>query len=142
MQITPAVRSITEYHLALSEQDAREAVDSPYVFADRLADQLRAAGVAPNGSGADAVAEKPKRRKPGHQAHRHQLTLGKASRKAAAKKNGHGRQASAGGLNRVDCPECGQQIAQKYLPLHRLKKHSVTPSSANGAHPEAAPAAA
>jgi len=42
----------------------------------------------------------------------------------------------------VNCPECGQQIAEKYLPLHRLKKHNVTPSSANGAHPEAAPAAA
>jgi|SRR5579859_5049486 len=140
MEIVSAVRTVTVFNLALSEQDAREAVDSPYIFADRLAEQLRAAGVAPNGMG-EPQAENPKRRKPGRQAHRHQLTIGKASRKATAK-NGHGRQASAGGLNRVNCPECGQQIAEKYLPLHRLKKHNVTPSSANGAHPEAAPAAA
>lgn len=49
MNITAAQRSVTEYHLALTEADAREAVDSPYIFADKLAEQLRAAGVTGGG---------------------------------------------------------------------------------------------
>jgi hypothetical protein len=135
MNITPAQRTITEYHLALSEADAREAVDSPYVFADRLAEQLRAVispeqnRVAPsvNGDG------KP-RRKPKFESH---IQVGrgrkatKASLRKAAHPNGKGthprlnRQGKGHSLEPVECPDCGQKIARKYLPTHRAKKHGV-----------------
>ena len=49
MHITPTQRSITDYQMTLSEADAREAVDDPYSFAERLAEQLRAAGVTGGG---------------------------------------------------------------------------------------------
>lgn len=36
-------------------------------------------------------------------------------------------------LSRVRCPECGQEIAKKYLPNHRLKKHNVVADGASAA---------
>src|SRR5579859_4594645 len=88
MQITPAVRSITEYHLALSEQDAREAVEDPLAFGKRVGDQLMAMGLPAllptngNGRGTSLKASAPKgigpaadhapvrRRKEHHASHR------------------------------------------------------------------------
>ena len=130
MNIIASQRNITEYALKLSEADAREAVESPYVFADRLAEQLRAAGVTPGASSNGQPHRKPKLSQ--------QLVIGngRTSRKAkAARPNGRAgashksKHLTAGGLNRVSCPDCGQELAAKYLPLHRLKKHQVPAES-------------
>ena len=51
MQITPTTKSITEYALTLSEQDAAEATRDPFSFGEHIAEQLRAAGFTPNGGG-------------------------------------------------------------------------------------------
>lgn len=131
MNITPTNRMITDYHLTLSAEDAREAVDSPDTFADRLAEQLRAAGVVatPDGGG----EAKPARRKP---TRNQQITIGKGARKTRSP-NGHGK----GGASpeRAVCPECGKEV--KYLYQHRRNVHHVLAGTTNGAHPEAAPAA-
>ena len=49
MNITPAQRTITEFHLALSEADAEQARSDPHAFGERLAEQLRALSVSSNG---------------------------------------------------------------------------------------------
>ena len=139
MNITPSTKTITTYALEISEADAAEALIDPYSFGERLAEQLRAAGLVANGNS-------KARLKPKLESHI-QVGRGRKATKAGlrmarAAKSPNRRAGSTGGLNRVRCPECQQEIAAKYLPLHRSKKHGIAPTTGNGAHPEAAPAAA
>ncbi len=109
MNITPSIRSITEYAMRLSEQDALEAVTDPYSFADRLAEQLRAAGViVPNGNGNGSATHKIAKDHPlGFKAH---------ARKAKAVKADKAR---------VACHDCGKSFkTQGFLDRHTLTKHS------------------
>jgi len=130
MLIVPSTKTVTEYQITLSEADAAECLSSPYEFAERIGGHLRSAGVMPGASANGKVHRKPKLSQ--------QLVIGngRTSRKAkAARPNGRAgashksKHLTAGGLNRVSCPDCGQEIAAKYLPLHRLKKHQVPAES-------------
>lgn len=112
MNITPIQRSITEYHLALSTDDAQAWVDHPWDQGEKLAEQLRAAGVAPsiesNGNG-----HKPKT-KPGP---RSQFTISRGKKKTSPK-----------GAASVTCTECGKKLStQGFLDRHMRQKHAAAP---------------
>ncbi len=129
MLITPTTKTVTEYALTLSEADAAECVASPYVFVDRLVDQLRAAGAVPasNGNG---------HHKPGKD---HPLGFKVQTRKAKAAKAGKAGRPNGekGGpsLERLQCPHCPRKIARKFMPNHLATKHAdlATVSAATSA---------
>jgi hypothetical protein len=120
MNITPIQRSITEYHLALSAEDAQAWVDHPWDQGEKLAEQLRAAGVAPsleaNGNG-----HKPKA-KPGP---RSQFTIGRGAKKTSPKGN-------KSSTEKIQCELCPRKIARKFMPKHLATKHGseTTPAPA------------
>jgi hypothetical protein len=106
MNITPVTRQVTEYSLVLDSDDLARYLNDPAAFVADVRAQL-------NGS-APAVPGKPARRHP-------------ARRKAAARRKApKARKAASGGLERVRCPDCQQEIAAKYLPNHLAKKHAKT----------------
>ena len=117
MNIVPTTKSITEYALTLSEKDAAEILIDPYSFADRLAGQLREAGAGANGTANGRKPRPESHIKFGHG----RRPNGHAAGRKAKRPNG-----SRGGLGKVACPDCGKPIAEKYLPLHRSKKHAAS----------------
>lgn len=118
MNITPTQRSITEYHMTLSEEDAREAIDSPWTLGEKIAEKLRSAGVTPNGNG--KAHPKPQAAS--------QLTIGR-KRKKGAPKAGAGQ--SAKRSKSLQCPQCEMTfVKQGYLNRHLLKVHQVEPAAA------------
>lgn len=122
MDVTPNTRTITEYTLTLSEADAQAALADPFSFGEQIAERLRPHLPAVNGNG--------KRPKPKASQQFHFSRKAKAGPKAKAATKKGVRPASAS-LQRVSCPQCGQEIAQKYLNLHLAKKHSAAaPASA------------
>lgn len=107
MNITPTQRSITEYQLILSEQDAQACLTDPYSFVEQLATQLRAAGVANGNHKAHP--------KPGKQ---QQMTIN--PRRAAQKIRGgytHSKRPT------VECTICHRQIAAFMFSRHMTTKH-------------------
>lgn len=137
MNITPTQRSITDYQLTLSEADAREAVDDPYTFVERLAEHLRAAGVT--GGGVKPVAKA--RKLNGWQKESSGTYARTTGRKKAARPNGKGgprKARAAAGDKPFSCPECGKTFkSQGWLSGHLSAKHPESESSS-----AAAPAAA
>jgi len=122
MNITTALRNVTDYHLALSEQDAISCVADPAAFGEMLAAQLRELGVAAapshsrNGGGTpgpkdDAGAPAQSRRQPRPRARKLSLTrLNKRPPKPATLK----------------CPECGRLFRTAgRLTNHRRDRHGV-----------------
>lgn len=133
MNIVPAVRSVTEFRIMLSETDVVDLQSDPAAFGRRLAEQLGASAQQPGGGGVEPVAT-PARRHP---------RKGKAGKRSAVRPNARSRQtrqARASG-QKEKCPNCPRMIAPKFMPRHLLKKHGVIVPAANGAHPEAAPVA-
>ncbi len=58
MNVTPSQRSITEYHLTLSAEEAALAVSESWKLGELIAEQLRAAGVGPVSSNGEWPAMK------------------------------------------------------------------------------------
>jgi hypothetical protein len=140
MDITPNTRTVTEYHLTLTSDEALACIDKPWDFGEALAEKLRAAGlgapVATNGNGSGN----------GHQKNRVHLTLGRkgASRKAgrkakAAPKAGNHRPAKHA------CHACTKTFTSLgYLARHVAKAHTAKPEPTTWqtAASQTAPAAA
>jgi uncharacterized C2H2 Zn-finger protein len=126
MDITPNTRTVTEYHLTLSSDEALACIDKPWDFGEALAEKLRAAGLgAPaNGNGNGN----------GHQKNRLHLTLGakRASRtpvkgrgQAAARKTKAARKAPKAGRPMLQCPHCDRTFKhQARLNTHVAKAHT------------------
>lgn len=121
MLITPTTKSITEYAITLSQADAELAMADPYSFGDKLAEQLRGAGVtAPNGNG--RAPHKP----------------GKASQFTINPRGPRGREAKAvpkAGKHRkvtATCQVCGKGLTSPaMLARHLRQKHGqAAPASA------------
>lgn len=110
MDVTPNTRTITEYTLTLSEADAQQALADPFSFGEQIAERLRPHLPAQNGNGRKYAKPKP-------------ASQFRFTRKAKA--GPKAKTAKRTGLQRVSCPQCGQEIAQKYLNLHLAKKHSA-----------------
>lgn len=114
MLITQSTKTIITYALELSEADAAEILTDAYTFADRLAEQLRAAGavpVEPNGNGHKPHA------KPGKAS---QLTIGRGRKTKAGRPNG---EKGGPSLEKLQCPHCPRQIARKFMAMHLETKH-------------------
>ncbi|MCC6192091.1 MAG: hypothetical protein IT318_23930 [Anaerolineales bacterium] len=128
MDVTPNTRTITEYTLTLSEADARQALDDPYTFAAALVERLRPHLTAENGSGRKYAKPKPASQlRPPAKPRTPALAGGARGGGVSRKPNGRGPKAKTAkrtGLQRVRCPHCSQEIAQKYLNLHLAKKHN------------------
>lgn len=133
MNIVSTTKTVTEYALTITESEAVEALTDPYSPGERIAEQLRAAGVSTNGNG-NSNGGHP-HAKPKLESHI-QIGRGRKATKASVRK--------AARPNGVECPKCGQTLpTQGFLARHLIKKHGFTsPAPANGAHPEAAHAAA
>jgi hypothetical protein len=138
MDITPNTRTVTEYHLTLSSDEALACIDKPWDFGEALAEKLRAAGlgapVATNGNGNGN----------GHQKNRVHLTLGrkgasrKPARKAKAPKSG-----KAARVLSNECPHCHQMFGRAgNLANHIAKVHGNASALTSAPTWQTAPAAA
>ncbi len=145
MHITPTQRTIIEYSLTLSAEDAQLALADPFSFEEKIREQL-----LPHLPGAAETNGKRNRAySPGwdhpaqaqKQAGRGGRRNGrKASAKSAAPKAvGRGRGKST---EKAPCPECGKQIARKFLPLHLKSKHGAEPGGSMTTPPATASASA
>ena len=117
MLVTPITKTVTTYALELSEADAAEILTDAYTFADKLAEQLRAAGAVPasNGNG----HHKPGADHPlGFKAHARKARAAKSAK--AGRPNG---EKGGPSLERLQCPHCPRKIARKFMPNHLATKH-------------------
>jgi hypothetical protein len=148
MNITPTQRSITEFHLALSEADARELLESPAAFGERLAQMVRDASAPATGGGPSTVTRRAHGHKPGRQP---RVSGRKAARTpvrsrgpAVSAKNGHRpRQTAKGGsYEKIQCQYCPRRVSRARMNRHVLTNHrGSTPSTDSSASPAVAHAA-
>ena len=125
MDITPTTRTVIDYHLTLSAEDAQACIDKPWDFGEALAEQLRAAGLgkpvaAANGNGT------------GQQHNRVHLQLGKGKR---GRKPGRAPKAPKAGTHRpakFACPSCSKKFtSQVFLSRHEAMRHSTSSATAD-----------
>lgn len=125
MDITPNTRTVTEYQLTLSSEEARQCLDQPWEFGEALADKLVAAG----------LDRKPAANGNGKHPNRVHLTLGngkgpgKKAGKRAAKKAGPKAEKPL-----HPCPHCARTFKhQGRLNNHLASEHASTPAPAAAA---------